>query len=58
MIRPLLRGLSAGRADSPPMNGSAAGRARTRGGVAVVLLLVLSVSAIAQEPGDVRIGIT
>ena len=58
MIRALLRSLSAGRADSCPKNQSPAGRVRIRGGVAVALLLALSASAMAQEPGDVRIGIT
>jgi TolB protein len=58
MIRLLLRGLSAGRDKSCPKNGSLAERARIGGGVAVALLLTLSASVIAQEPGDVRIGIT
>ncbi|MBK5098153.1 MAG: PD40 domain-containing protein [Gemmatimonadetes bacterium] len=58
MIKPLLRGLSTGRADSSLDHGSSAGRARARGRAALVLLLALPAGALAQEPGDVRIGIT
>ena len=58
MINPLLRCRFAGRAVLPLNRESAVGRARFWGIAAVVLLLVLPAVLLAQEPGDVRIGIT
>ena len=58
MINPLLQCRFAGRAVLPLNRESAAGRTRFGGIAAVVLLLALPAVSLAQEPGDVRIGIT
>jgi TolB protein len=58
MMRPQLRSLFAGRADSLRTGRAVAGQARFRASVAAVLLLALPAGSMAQEPGDVRIGIT